>query len=87
MAKKDKGKVFQTKGELISVLQQLQSQEAGKGRAEFAQGIGQLIQDLNDNKRDVSEVAIKGRVTLKKFNGQKLPDSVPVEVQEFITDL
>lgn len=84
---KDKGKVFQTKGELISVLQQLQSQEAGKGRAEFAQGIGQLIQDLNDNKRDVSEVAIKGRVTLKKFNGQKLPDSVPVEVQEFITDL
>lgn len=82
----DKGKVFETKGELVSILTQLQAQEAGKGRAEFAQGIGQLIQDLNNNKRDVSEVAIKGRVTLKKYNGPKLPESVPVEVQEFITD-
>jgi len=84
---KDKGKQFQTKGELIAVLNQLKSEAEGRDRAEFAQGLGQLIQDLNDNKRDVSEVAIKGRIKIKKFNGPKLPDSVPVEVQEFITDV
>jgi hypothetical protein len=84
---KDKGKSFQTKGELISVLNQLKSESEGKGRAEFAQGIGQLIQDLNDGKRDHTEVSIKGRIRLKKYNGVRLPESVPVEVQEFITDV
>jgi hypothetical protein len=83
---KDKGKVFETKAELLQVLAQLQSEAQGKGRDEYAQGIASLIQDLNDNKRDVADVSIKGRITLKKFNGPKLPDSVPVEVQEFITD-
>jgi len=84
---KDKGKQFGTKGELLSVLAQLQSESEGKGRAEFAQGIAALIQDLNDGKRDHTEVSIKGRIRLKKFNGPRLPESVPVEVQEFITDV
>ena len=84
---KDKGKKFETKGELLAVLNQLKSESEGKGRAEFAQGIGALIQDLNSGKRDHTEVAIKGRIKIKKFNGQKEDDSVPVEIQEFITDV
>ncbi len=87
MAKKDKGKTFESKGALISVLAQLKTESEGKGRAEFAQGLGKLIQDLNENKRDFTEVSIKGRITLKKFNGVRLPESVPVEIQEFITDV
>ena len=84
---KNKGKKFETKGELIAVLNQLKSEAEGKDKAAYAQNLGQLIQDLNDNKRDVSEVSIKGRLTLKKFNGVRLPESVPVEIQEFITDV
>ena len=87
---KDKGKVFNTKSELLAVLQELKTESEGKGRDEYAQGIGQLIQDLNNNKRDVSEVAVKGRVKIRKFNGDKDPQddvAVPVEVQDFITDL
>lgn len=84
---KNRGKKFETKGELISVLAQLKTESEGKGRASFAAGIQQLIQDLNDNKRDVTDVSIKGRITLKKFNGPRLPNSVPAEIQEFITDI
>lgn len=84
---KYKGKKFATKGELIAVLNQLKGEAEGKDRAEFAQGIGQLIQDLNDGKRDHTEVSVKGRITLRKFNGNKNPGDTPVEVQEFITDI
>lgn len=75
------------KTELISLLNQLKDEHTGKGRNNKATNIGKLISDLVSGKRDASEVNIKGRVKIAKFDGVRLPDSVPVEVQEFITDV
>jgi hypothetical protein len=75
------------KPELMAILQQLKDEHTGKGRSEMAQGIGQLISDLVSGKRDAAEVSIKGRIKLQKFAGVKNPGDIPVEVQEFITDI
>jgi hypothetical protein len=75
------------KTELLAVLNQLKDESTGKGHTKKATNLGQLISDLNAGKRDASEVSIKGRVKLAKFNGPRLPESVPVEIQEFITDV
>lgn len=75
------------KAELVTILTQLQSEHSGAGRSEAAQGIGILIQELNSGKRDATEVSVKGRIKIAKFAGVRGPNDLPVEEQEFITDV
>lgn len=75
------------KEELKQVLEVLAMESEKKNNKETAQGLKDLIAELDDGKRDATEVSVKGRVMIKKFQGQKKEDSSPVEVQEFITNI
>jgi hypothetical protein len=83
---KDNGKVH-PKAELIALLTTLAAEHEGHGRSETAKGIRDLIADVNSGKRDSAEVRIKGRLKVAKFNGKRKANDVPVETQEFITEV
>ncbi len=83
---KDKGSVH-PKAELIALLQTLATEHDGHGRSETARGLRALIADVNSGKRDAAEVRIKGRLKVAKFTGKRKDGDVPVETQEFITEV
>jgi hypothetical protein len=85
MAKKDRGRTH-PKAELIALLETLATEHEGHGRGQIGQDIRTLVQELNTGKRDAAEVRIKGRILIGKFAGTRLPEDLPVETQEFITE-
>lgn len=82
---KDRGRTH-PKAELLQLLNTLAGEHEGHGRGKVGQDIRTLIAEINSGKRDATEVRIKGRILIGKYAGERQPEDLPVETQEFITE-
>jgi len=77
-----------SKAEVIQQLLAIATMHDDQGNPGLGDDIRALINEINSNQRDHNSIKIEARVTLDKFDGEKVDDSqVPVETTEYVTEL
>lgn len=77
------------RAELIQQLLQVAQDFDNKGKGVDGDGIRSLIGELNAGKKDYTQIKINARMTLNKFDGEKVKgdNKVPVETIEQLVEL
>lgn len=76
-----------TKSDLIKQLRQIAKEWESRGNHAQRDAIQEIIDAVNAGKQDHAKVKIQAKVTIAKYDGDKKPDSTPVEVDERVTEL
>jgi hypothetical protein len=74
------------KAKKIQQLVELIQDHRTHGRELSADSIQALLDDVQGGVKDANDVRFNARVKLQKYAGHKLPGSIPVEIQEFLTE-
>lgn len=76
-----------TKAELIKQLQAIAKEWEKRGDHAKKDAIQEIINNVNSGKQDHAKVKIQAKMTIAKYDGEKQPNSTPVEVDERVTEL
>ena len=75
------------KDAVIAQLLEIAQTHDDSGNNDKGNDIRALIAEVNDNKRDHTQIKIKARIQIDKYDGDIVEGDMPVETSEFISEI
>jgi hypothetical protein len=81
--------MVKSKDQVVTQLLEIAKVYEDSGDVDRGQGIRDLMSEVNSGQQDHSRIKINAKVSIQKFDGEKVDgdNKVPVEITEFISEL